>query len=80
MFIACNCTNYIPFCTVLCRLMIDECKKFSYLNVGFVDPDKVHNDTVRDNPGETENNLLRFFTNQKDRDSILFPYNYRSES
>ena len=51
-----------------------------HIKVGFVDPDKVHNDTVRDNPGETENNLLRFFTNQKDRDSILFPYNYRSES
>ena len=60
--------------------MIDECKKFKFLNVGFIDPDKVHNETVRDNPVETENSLLRFLTKQKDRDSILFPYNYRSES
>ena len=52
--------------------MIDECKKFKFLNVGFIDPDKVHNETVRDNPVETENSLLRFLTKQKDRDSILF--------
>jgi len=60
--------------------MIDECKKFSYLNVGFIDPDKVHIHTVTYQPAETENNLLRFLLSQQDRDLILFPYNYRSES
>jgi hypothetical protein len=60
--------------------MIDECKKFSFLNVGFIDPDKVHINTVTYKPAETENNLLRFLLSQQDRDLILFPYNYRSES
>jgi len=47
-----------------------------HIMVGFVDPDKVHNDTVSKAPDDTEKNLLRFLTNQQDRDSILFPYNY----
>lgn len=47
------------------------------INIGFVDPDKVHNETVRDNPEETVENLLRFFKEQDFCDSILFPYNYR---
>jgi hypothetical protein len=46
-------------------------------NVGFVDPDKVHHDTVKNNAEETGGNLLRFIGEQSFCDSILFPYNYR---
>ena len=47
------------------------------INIGFVDPDKVHVDTVKKTPEETVENLLRFFKEQDFCDSILFPYNYR---
>ena len=58
-------------------MKIEECKRRHINNIGFVDPDKVHNDTVKGNPDETEANLLRFVTEQSFCDSILFPYNYR---
>jgi hypothetical protein len=58
-------------------MKIDECKRRHINNIGFVDPDKVHHDTVRDNPFDTGSNLLRFSTEQHLCDSILFPYNYR---
>jgi hypothetical protein len=69
-------THYI-LCTFLCRLKIDECRRKNITNIGFVDPDKVHHDTVRDKAQETGENLLRFITEQHFCDSILFPYNYR---
>ena len=58
-------------------MKIDECKRRYINNIGFVDPDKVHHDTVRDNPNDTEVNMLRFLTEQHFCDLILFPYNYR---
>ena len=39
-------------------MKIEECKRRHINNIGFVDPDKVHHDTVRDNPNESEANLL----------------------
>ena len=69
-------THYI-LCTLLCRLRIDECRIKNITNIGFVDPDKVHHDTVRDKDEETGGNLLRFITEQHFWDSILFPYKYR---
>ena len=47
------------------------------INIGFVDPDKVHNETVKLHPDQTVENLLRFLKEQDFCDSILFPYNYR---
>jgi hypothetical protein len=58
-------------------MKIDECKRRPINNTGFIDPDKVHHDTVRDKTEETGGNLLRFLTEQHFCDSILFPYNYR---
>jgi hypothetical protein len=46
-------------------------------NVGFVDPDKVHHETVKNKIEETGGNLLRFIGEKSFCDSILFPYNYR---
>nr|XP_051211676.1 uncharacterized protein LOC127329178 [Lolium perenne] len=42
-----------------CLLKIDECRIKNITNIGFVDPDKVHHDTVRDKDEETGGNLLR---------------------
>ena len=50
------------------------------IDIGFVDPDKVHNETVKHYPDQTVENLLRFLKEQDFCDSILFPYNYRWES
>ncbi len=69
-------THYI-LCVLLCRLKIIECRSNKMFNVGFVDPDKVHHDTVKNNAKETGGNLLRFIGEQSFCDSILFPYNYR---
>ncbi|KAK1691851.1 hypothetical protein QYE76_008548 [Lolium multiflorum] len=43
-----------------CLLKIDECRRKKITNIGFVDPDKVHHDTVRDKAEETGGNLLSF--------------------
>nr|XP_051221791.1 uncharacterized protein LOC127340047 [Lolium perenne] len=59
-----------------CLLKIIECRSNKMFNVGFVDPDKVHHDTVKNNVEETGGNLLRFIGEQSFCDSILFPYNY----
>nr|XP_051208834.1 uncharacterized protein LOC127326046 [Lolium perenne] len=59
-----------------CLLKISECKSNNIINVGFVDPDKIHVETVKHKREETGGNLLRFLGQQYFCDSILFPYNY----
>ena len=58
-------------------MKILECKSKSILNIGFIDPDKIHIATLSDKPKVTEENLLRFLTDQNFCDHILFPYNFR---
>jgi hypothetical protein len=53
------------------------CKSKNIINLGFIDPDKVHIKTLSDNLEETEGNLLRFQMEQNLCDHILFPYNFR---
>jgi hypothetical protein len=64
-------------CTLLCRMKILICKSRNIINIGFIDPDKIHIKTLTDNPKETEENLLRFLTDQNFCDHILFPYNFK---
>ena len=54
-----------------------DCESKNILNIGFIDPDKIHIATLTDKPKETEENLLRFLTDQNFCDHILFPYNFR---
>ena len=49
-------------------MKIEECKRRSLFKFGFIDPDKVHIETLTLNPKETEQNFC---------DSILFPYNFK---
>ncbi|KAI4993564.1 hypothetical protein ZWY2020_007877 [Hordeum vulgare] len=42
-----------------CLMKILECKSRNILNIGFIDPDKIHIATLTDKPKETEENLLR---------------------
>ena len=58
-------------------MKIHECKRMTLYSVGFIDPDKVHIETLTDKPEETQKNLLRFLTEQNFCDHILFPYNFK---
>ncbi|KAI4992427.1 hypothetical protein ZWY2020_051844 [Hordeum vulgare] len=42
-----------------CLRKILDCKSKNILNIGFIDPDKIHIATLTDKPKETEENLLR---------------------
>ena len=53
------------------------CRSNNIVNVGFIDPDKVHIKTLTQHPDDTEENLLRFLNEQNYCDHILFPYNFR---
>ena len=55
-------------------MKILDCKSKNILNIGFIDLDKIHIATLTDKPKETEENLLRFLTDQNFCDHILFPY------
>jgi hypothetical protein len=70
-------TCSVMTCTLLCRIKILQCKSRNILNIGFIDPDKIHIKTLTDNPKETEKNLLKFLTDQNYCDHILFSYNFR---
>jgi DNA recombination-dependent growth factor C len=67
----------ISFCTLLCRMKMQECKRKNIYSVGFIDPDKVHIETLTHKAEETMNNLLRFIKEQHYCDHILFPYNFK---
>ena len=53
-----------------------ECKRRSIFSVGFIDLDKIHVQTLTTKPEDTQENLLRFLTEQNFCDHILFPYNF----
>ena len=50
--------------TILCGLKILECKKGQIYDIGFIDPYVVHQETVKDNPEETKNIMLRAMRKQ----------------
>jgi hypothetical protein len=52
-------------------------KSKNIINIGFIDPNKIHIKTLTDNPKETKENLLRFLTDQNYCNHILFPYNFK---
>ena len=57
-------------------MKILECKKGNIYDIGFVDCNLVHEDTLKGQPKETENNLLRTLRYFGNRREILFPYNF----
>ena len=59
-------------------MKIRECRMGGIWDIGFIDPDKVHEVTV-ESPlyaQETEDVLLTFFKRQSTKKEILFPYNF----
>jgi hypothetical protein len=60
--------------------MMQDLRDRNDKRIGFIDPYVVYKDTVTPDPNnqrpvEMERNLQRFLYNQRDRGSILFPYN-----
>ena len=59
-------------------MKIRECRMGGIWDIGFIDPDKVHEVTVG-NPlyaKDTEDLLLTCFKRQSTKKEILFPYNF----
>jgi hypothetical protein len=55
-------------------------KKKGCNEVGFVDPNIVFKDPVTPKPNwkaESESNLMKFLVNQRHKQDILFPYNFK---
>ena len=61
---------------LLCRKKVMECMKGGPFDIGFVDPNRVHEEVVRTKPGQTEDLLLRSLLRQQTKREILFPYNF----
>ncbi|XP_071677141.1 uncharacterized protein [Lolium perenne] len=53
-----------------------EYKRGKLLPLGFIDPNTVHEVTVRRYPKDTEDNIVMFLEKQADKEDIFFPYNF----
>jgi hypothetical protein len=53
-----------------------ECRRGGLYDIGFIDPNTVHELTVRDYHKDTEENLLLFLQKQENKSEIFFPYNF----
>ena len=53
-----------------------ECMKGGPFDIWFVDLNRVHEEVVRDKPGQTEDYLLKSLLRQQTKREILLPYNF----
>jgi hypothetical protein len=58
-------------------MKILECNKGQIYDLGFVDCNFIHEDTLKDKPKETEDNLVQALMYFGNRREILFPYNFK---
>ena len=54
-----------------------ECRRGGLYDIGFIDPNTVHEVTVRQYAKDTEDNLLMFLQKQANKEEIFFPYNFK---
>jgi hypothetical protein len=56
-----------------------ECKRDEITDIGFIDPDTMHEKTIEDPifKRDTPEILLRFLKRQLDKGIILLPYNFK---
>ena len=69
--------SYPPFICNRAGGKMQECRKSGIYNVGFIDPNVIHEECVRQYPNRTENNLVMSLEGQHDRTFILLPYNFK---
>ena len=67
---------FIIILTILCRLKIIECRKAQIYDIGFINPNVIHEWTIKKNAAEIEDNLLKSLIINQNIDLILFPYNF----
>ncbi|KAK1686634.1 hypothetical protein QYE76_047482 [Lolium multiflorum] len=60
-----------------CIMKMLECKRGKLYDIGFIDPNTVHEVTVRRYAKDTEDNLLMFLQKQANKEEIFFPYNFK---
>ena len=53
-----------------------ECMKGGPFHIGFVDPNRVHEQVVKLKPEQTEDFLLTSLLRQQTKREILLPYNF----
>ena len=58
-------------------MKILKCKRGQIYDLGFIDPNTVHEVTVKEYAKDTEDYLLRFLIKQETKMEILFPYNFK---
>ena len=57
--------------------MIVECRKAQIWDIGFINTNLIDEWTVKFNPKEAEDNLLQSLLKNQNKDTILFPYNFK---
>jgi hypothetical protein len=58
-------------------MKILECKRGQIYDIGFINPNTIHEVTVQRNAKDTEKILLRALIEQQNKREILFPYNFK---
>ena len=58
-------------------MKIIECRKDEITDIGFIDPDKVHEVTIEHYAQDIEQFLLMFLKRQSTKKEILFSYNFK---
>ena len=58
-------------------MKIRECRVDGIWDIGFIDPDKIHEVTVEKYAQDTEDVLLTFLKRQSSKKEILFSYNFK---
>ena len=53
-----------------------ECRRGGLYDIGFIDPNTIHEVTVQQYAKDIEDNLLRFLQKQANKEKIFFPYNF----
>ena len=54
----------------------DECDMNKIIDIGFINPNRINENTLLAWPEETEASLLRYLQMQGYKNSILLPYNF----
>ena len=52
-------------------------QKGQIYDIGFINPNIIHEWTDKNNVAETEDNLLQSLLKNQNKDKILFPYNFK---
>ena len=62
---------------LLCRMKILAGKNERIYDIGFIDPNTIHEVTINNHANDTKVLLLRFLKEHMYKSEILFPYNFR---